>query len=471
MERRQSKKRFSIKIPNTFVILFFLVLLASILTWIIPPGEFQYEEVKIDGVTRNLVIPGSFHTIDKSEANQTGVIDFMSSFHKGLIASAEVVMLIFIVNGAFSMVIKTGSFHSLLGTLLRKFQGREKILIPMFFMIFAICASLFGMLNEFNGLIPIFVGLGIALGYDAIVGVAMISLGAYVGFSGSIMNPYTVVVAQSIAGIPLYSNSVFRMFCFLVFCTVAILWIFRYASKVKKDPLYSFMIGEKTEFAFSQDELAGYKMTTKHKMILFSILASLALILWGSINEGWGSIELTGVFLLMGIVSGIIDGWNADRIAEEFLAGCKAIVFGALLTGVARATLVVMQEGKIVDTIINFLASGLEGIHPMLAAQGMLVVQTLINFIIPSGSGQAATVIPILAPIGDIIGVSREITVLAFQFGDGFSNLLWPTCGVSVMCGLSGIPINKWWKFYVPLFGVLFIVQMILLTLGVVIGI
>lgn len=467
----KTKKRFSVKVPNTFVILFFLILIVSILTWIVPPGEFEYEEVEVNGVTRKLVIPGSFHTIDRSEAHPAGIIDFFSSFHKGLISAADIVMLNFMVCGAFTMVIETGAFHAFLGTLLKKFQKRDKILIPLFFMIFALCGSLLGMLDEFNGLIPIIVGLGVALGYDAIVGLSIVALGAYIGFSGSIMNPYTVVVAQNIAGIPLYSNSGFRIICFLIFCTISILWIFRYGAKIKKDPTASFMYGEKTMFSFDKDELEQYEITWKHKLILIIVVASLVLVIWGSIKEGWGSSELTGVFLLMGILAGIIDGWNADKIAEVFLKGCEAIVFGALLTGVAKATLVVMQDGMIVDTIINSLASSLQGIPSMLAAQGMLIVQTLINFIIPSGSGQAATVIPILAPIGDIIGVSREVVVLAFQFGDGFSNLLWPTCGVAVVCALSGVPMNKWWKFYVPLFGILLVTQMILLGIAVAIGI
>lgn len=471
MKKENLQKQTSVKIPNTFVILFFLVLIVSILTWIIPPGEFQYEAVDVGGTMRNLVVPGSYQIVDKSQASPVGIIGFFSSFHKGLIAAAEVVMLIFLVNGAFSLVIKTGAIDAFLGKLLRKFHGREKILIPLFFMIFATGASLFGMLNEFNGLIPVFVGLGIALGYDAIVGLAIVGLGAYIGFAGSIMNPFTVVVAQTIAGIPLYSNSIFRVITFFIFCIISILWIFRYGAKVKKNPSYSFMKGLDVGVITSKDELAEYEMTGRHQMILFLILASLGLILWGSITKGWGAIQLTGVFIMMGIAAAIIDGWNADKIAEEFLAGCRAIVFGALVTGVARATLVVMEEGMIVDTIINSLASLLQNLPPMLSAQGMLFTQTLINFIIPSGSGQAATIIPIFAPIGDIVGLSREVVVLAFQFGDGLSNLLWPTCGVAIICGLAKVPLDRWWKFFLPLFGILYVVQMILLATAVFIGI
>lgn len=468
---KAKEKKTAGKVPHTLVILFFLVLIMSLLTWIIPPGQFQYEEVDVNGTMRNLVVPGSFEYIARDTVEKIGIMDFLTSFHKGLITASEIVMLIFMVNGCFSIVIRSGSINALLGSLLRKFNGKEKIIVPLFFVIFALGSSFFGMLNEYNGLIPIFVGLGIAMGYDAIVGMAMISLGAYIGFAGSIMNPYTVVVAQSIAGIPLYSNSLFRAICFAIFCTVSILWIFRYMNKIKKDPSASYMNGEKSEYSFDLEMLTEFNMTKTHKIILGIIFACLGLILWGSINKGWGAIELTGVFLLMGISSGIVDGLSADDIANQFIEGCKGVVFGALTTGIAMAALVIMREGMIIDTIINFLASGLQRFPTIISAYGMLFVQTLINFIIPSGSGQAATVVPIFAPIGDLVGLSREVVVLAFQFGDGFSNLLWPTCGVTVACGLAGVSIDKWWKFYIPLFGILFLIQMAILTVAVLIGI
>ena len=470
MEKTKILKKRQLKVPHTFVILFFLVLFASILTWIVPPGQFEYEEVEVNGTIRNLVIPGSFEYIDPSQAKQTGIIDFASSFHRGCIAAAEIVMLIFLVNGAFSLVIKTGTFHALLGGMMRKFRGKEKLLITSFFLLFAIGSSLFGMLNEYNGLIPIMVGLGVAIGYDPIVGLSIVGLGAYTGFAASIMNPYTVVVAQSIAGVPIYSNSWFRAICFVFFCTVTLLYIFRYMNRIRKDPSKSLMKPEESEFAFKEEEISGIRMTGRHKIILLSILVALATIIYGSITQGWGSIQLTGVFILMGIFAALVDRWKPDRIANEFIEGCKAVAFGALITGIAQAILVILQDGKIVDTIINFFANSLVGLPPLLASWGMLVVQTLINFAIPSGSGQAATVMPIMAPLGDILGVSREVACLAFQFGDGFSNLLWPTGGVAVVCGLGGIPVHKWWKFYIPLFGILFVCEIIVISLAVLLG-
>ena len=454
--------------PHVFVILFFLVAAAAVLTWLIPAGEFDYEAVDVNGTVRNLVVPGSFQYVDSGK--HATLIDFLGSFHKGLISGADVMMLIFIVNGAFSMVIKTGAFNSMMGGLLRKFDGKEKFLVPIFFLFFAICASLFGMWNDFNGLIPIMVGMGIALGYDAMFGFSIILLGIGVGFAAALMNPYTIVVAQSIAGIPIYYGMGVRVAIFVVFSAVAVWWIFRYGKKIKEDPSKSLMAGEESLFSFDKEELKKLPMGKKEITTFLVILASLVWIFYGFLRQGWGNTQLTGVFLLMGIVVALIYRWSADKIAREFINGCKDIVFGAMIVGVAKAVLIIMQDGKIIDTIIYFLSSQLEGLPPVVSALGMLVIQTFINFVIPSGSGQAATIIPLMAPLGDLMGLTREVTVLTFQFGDGFSNLLWPTANIAIGCGIAGVPLNKWWKFFLPLFGIFFAIQVVFVVGAVLIG-
>ena len=248
---------------------------------------------------------------------------------------------------------------------------------------------------------------------------------------------------------------------FVIFSAISIWWIFRYGKKIKADPSKSLMLGEKTKFQFDRNELVKLKVGFREKLVLLDIVACLAIIMYGFLKSGWGTIQLTGVFLMMGIIAALIYGWSPDKIAEEFINGCADIVFGALIVGIARATLVVLQDGMVIDTIINTLANQLVGLPSAVAAQGMLLIQTMINFIIPSGSGQATTIIPIMAPLGDLIGVSREMTVLTFQMGDGLSNLLWPTANIAIGCGISGVPLSKWWKFFVPLFGILYVTQML----------
>lgn len=289
MTTEAKKKR---QLPHVFVILFFLVAVAAILTWIIPAGQFDYEAVDVNGTVRNLVVPGSFHYVD--DGSPAGLIDFLGSFHRGLISGADVMMLIFIVNGAFSMVIKTGAFNSMMGGLLRKFDGKEKFLVPIFFLFFAVCASLFGMWNDFNGLIPIMVGMGIALGYDAMYGFSIILLGIGVGFAAALMNPYTIVVAQSIAGIPIYSGMGVRIAIFVVFSAVAIWWIFRYGKKIKADPSKSLMAGEESLFSFDKEELKKLPMGKKEIATFLVILVSLVWIFYGFLRQGWGNTQLTG---------------------------------------------------------------------------------------------------------------------------------------------------------------------------------
>ena len=458
------KKKKGLHMPHVFVILFFLVLVASISTWVIPPGQFDYEPVDVGGTMRELVVPGSFHYLDPSEASPTGILDFFCSFHRGMISGAEIMMMIFIVNAAFGMIIKTGAFDCIMGALLRKFDGKEKILVPLFFLIYALGATMFGMWNDFNGLIPIMVGMGVALGYDSLFGFAIIELGIGLGFASALMNPYTIVIAQSIAGIPVYSNSGIRIAMFVIFSAMGVWWIFRYGKRIKENPSRSLMAGVESKFHFEKSELVKLKVGTREKLVLADILVCLGIIMYGFLKSGWGTIELTGVFLMMGIIAALIYGWSPDKIAVEFINGCADIVFGALIVGIAKATLIVLQDGMVIDTIINTMANALTGLPTAVAAQGMLVIQTLINFIIPSGSGQATTIIPIMAPLGDLMGISREMTVLTFQMGDGFSNLLWPTANIAIGCGISGVPLSKWWKFFLPLFGLMYVVQMLLIV-------
>lgn len=408
------KKKLSFHVPHVYVIIATIILIVAALTWIIPAGGFDTEEVEVNGVTREVAIPGTFKYLD--ESNPTTPIDLLSSLHKGLVAGAEVTMLIFLVNGAFKMVIDSGTFDAFLGRMLKRYSKKAKILIPIAFFIFAAGSSMFGMVNEYNGLIPVMMALGIALGYDALAGCAILILGRDIGWSAGTLNPYTVPVSQSIAGLPLYSAMGFRVVAFFIFGIIGI-------------------------------------------------------ILWGTLKAGWGNPELAGMFAFMGIFAGFVDGLKPSEIAEEFVKGAAGITMGALVVGLARAILVIVQDAMIIDTIIYYAASLLEGLPSVLAAQGMLLLTSIINFFIPSSTGAASVSIPILAPIGDFLGVSRQVTCLAFQFGDGFSNMLWPTAGIAVSLGISGIPFDRWWRFFLPLFAILYVAQVIILSVAVLMGI
>jgi len=459
-----SKKPF--KVPHTFVLLFALIIVAVIGSYIVPAGEFDRAKDPNSGKT--VVVPGTYHSV---EQNPQHPFKTFIALQKGSIDAADVVFFVFFVYASFYIVLQTGALHSFIGGLLRVLRGKEIILIPVFMYIFALGGSVFGMFEETFGFIPLFVGLAIAMGYDAIVGMSMVFLAVGMGFAAAFMNPFTVGVAQKVAELPLFSGMGFRIVSWFVFVTMAVIWTTLYALKIKKDPSKSLLAGvDMGKLALNHDELIEKKTTGRDKLILLWVVGTVAVLVWGVIVKGWYFDELAGLFIIMGIATGLLAGWGPSKIASTFLEGCKDIVFGALVVGLSRGILVVMREAKIIDTVVYGMSLPLSTMPRWLAAEGMLVVQTLINFFIPSGSGQAATTMPIMAPLADILGISRQTAVLAFQYGDGFSNLLWPTTLLPVVCSIAKIPIQKWWRYFVPFFGFLIVAQMIFIAASVMIG-
>ena len=429
-------------------------------------GEF--DRAKDPNSGRTVVVPGTFH---KVEQNPLSFFDTFISVQKGSIDAADVVFFIFFVYASFYIVLQTGALHSFIGWLLRVLKGKEIIIIPIFMYIFALGGSVFGMYEETFGFIPLFVGLAIAMGYDALVGMSIVSLAVAMGFAAAFMNPFTVGVAQKVAELPLFSGMGFRIIVWFVHVTMAVVYTLLYAIKVKKDPSKSILKGmDMGSLALNHDELVQKKLTGRDKLILLWVAVIVGLLVWGVIVKGWYFDELAGLFIIMGVAAGFMAGWGPSKIAVTFLEGAKDIVFGALVVGLSRGILIVMREAKIIDTVINAMATPLSYLPRWLAAEGMLIVQTLINFFIPSGSGQAATTMPIMAPLSDLLGITRQTAVLAFQFGDGFSNVLWPTTALPVICSIAKVPIDKWWKYFVPFFGWLLVAQVIFMAVAVAIN-
>lgn len=465
----EPKKR-SFPMPDTYVIVAFIVLIMAGLTWFIPPGTYDYQEVDINGTLRQVPIDGTFHYLPSDKANPTGVLAYFKSLYVGCVDAADIIFIIFVCAGTFGILVKTGAFHAGIGTVLKKMGKTDVLLVPILMTVYALGASLFGMLSEFYGFIPLMVGLGVALGYDAMYGFAIIALGEYVGFMGATLNPYTVGVAQAIAGIPIYSGTGFRVIALVSFILVCSTYVILYGRKIRKDPKRSIVYGEQSIHAFDQKELHQYKLDWRAIGIILDVMVTLLMLMVGMMKLGWGYGELAGLFILMSIIAAAIAGWTPNRWVDEFIVGVKTIVWGGLLTGVAKAIVVVMEDAQIKDTIIFNLSNALAGLPAMVSAQTMLVAQTVLNFFIPSGSGQAAATMPIMAPLADMLGISRQVACLAFQFGDGLSNLVWPTCGCVIICALGGISIQKWWKWFLPLAGILFAMQMAFLAIAMVVG-
>ncbi len=444
----KEKKKTKFKVPHTYVILFTVILVMAALTYIVPAGEF--DRVHDEATDRTIVDPASFHHV---EQNPTGIFDLFQSIPEGMKDASTIIFFIFLVGGSFQIITGTGAIEAIIGKTAIRMKGKEKFLIPVFILFFAVAGGTIGVSEEAIVFVPIGIALARALGFDAITGTAMITLGAACGFSSGFMNPFTVGVAQEISDLPLFSGIGLRLAVLVVMLIVTIAYILRYAEKVKNNPELSIVreleLEEKSKVLDLEDIP---KFETQHYFVLVVLLIGFGTIVYGVFKHDWYITEISSTFLAMGIIGGLVGKLSPSKIAEEFVTGAKSIVFGALVVGVARAILVVMEDGMIIDSIINGLAKAIQTLPKAISVLGMYVVQIAINFFIPSGSGQAATTMPIMSPLSDLIGVTRQTAVMAYQFGDGFTNSIIPT-SASLMGALSiaKIPYEKWVKFLWPL--------------------
>ncbi|MCG3087727.1 YfcC family protein [Sporosarcina cyprini] len=440
---------------NAFVLLFFVVLLSAVLTYIMPAGE--YDRVEKDG--RTLVVPDSFHW---AESSPVGFFHAFTSFHEGMVNAAGIIFFVLIIGGSFGILKATGALDALIVSLTRKLGKRELLLIPVLMLFFGAGGTLMGMAEETIVYIAIVTPLAIALGFDAIVGFAIVSVGANIGFMSAVLNPFNIGVAQSIADLPTFSGIGLRIVLFFTLYSAGVLYVFRYAKKVKTNPELKF-IGQLQKDTHENAENMT-KLTNRHKWILSLFLFNFIILIFGVIKLGWYITEIAALFLLFGVVIGLIGKLGPNKMADSFIDGAKELIGGALIIGFAQAILVVIQDGKLIDTILYYASSVLGELSPILNAIGMFVVQLFLNFLVPSGSGQAALTMPILAPLSDLVGVTRQTAVLAFQLGDGISNALFPTSGV-LLAGLAvaGIPFTRWIKWVFPLICIQIVIAILFL--------
>ncbi len=464
MDDSKTKKEF--KVPHTYVIIFTIIIIAAIATYLVPAGTFERIEDPETG--RDLVDPDSFHYVEQSPVS---FLDVFRAIPQGMTEAGWIIFLVFIIGGSFGIINSTGAIEAGIGSVVGSLEGKEKIIIPGTVAIFALGGATFGLAESTLIFIPMGVTLARALGFDAVVGMAMVNLGACAGFAGGALNIFTTGVAQGIAGLPLFSGLGLRIALTIILVIINSIYILRYAMKIKKNPEMSVIYDiEKQEKLISNDTGVS-QLTNKQKIVLIVILIGFIFIVYG-VTHNWSTgTDLSAIFLVMGIVSGLVYGHSPSKIAEAFVEGAKGITFGALVVGVSRGIVVILESGQIIDTIINS-AAGVVGIFPPVVAAGiMLIVQVFINFFINSGSGQAATTMPIMAPLADMVGVPRQTAVLAYNMGDGLSNSIFPTSGV-LMAGLSiaKIPYEKWLKFVTPLMIILHLAALVIIMFSVVIS-
>ena len=475
--------KLKIKLPHVFILLTGVVFACSILTYFVKSGEYERETKQVGTLTRTIVIPGTYAELPKhistegiiigdkveGEASPVSLVGFLSSIPRGMEEAADIIFFIFMIGGVFGILQKTGTIMAFIQKLLDIFGKSSTLLVIILMIAVAIGASTLGMGEEFLPLIPLFLIVSKKLGYDRVFGVGIVWLAAEVGFAAATTNPFTVQIAQGIAEVPLNSGIGFRLIFFAVTMIVAMIYLLRYGAKVKKDPSKSVMPDD--DFSLSDVSFEKVIFTKEHLTVMIMGISLFAFIIFAVQELGWWINEMAGAFFLMGILAVIISRMSLDDASKAFVGGMKEMVVAALVVGFARGVQVVLQDGQILDTIIHSAASSLQDYHEFVAAGGMLVFQTTLNFFIPSGSGQAAVTMPLMAPLSDLIGITRQTAVFAFTCGDGFSNMIIPTSGILMaVLSLAKVPYVKWVKFVLPIFLICIILSFIFLFIAVAIN-
>ena len=466
------------KVPHTLVLLFGMVVAALLLSWVLPAGSFERVE---NAAGRMQVVPGSFETTPGVERQSP--LSVFTAIPKGFSAAHEIIFFVFIIGGAFAVLRKTGAVDAALGRMLDRLGHRPFWLVAGAMLVFAVGSSTIGMAEEYLPFVPILIALAYALGYDAVTAVGIMTVGYGIGYGVAAINPFTVLIAQDVAGLQPASGLWLRLVLLLVFLPIGIHHVWRYAQRVGDDPSSSLVADvEPPEGARGAPEAetrgpaggggADYpEMTTTHRWVLITVGVFLVVLVYGLSRWHWYLVEMGALFVAMTIVLAAIARLDPDRTAVEFGKGAAELTVTALMIGVARAIQVVLDEGGVVDTIVHGISVPLQELPGALSAVGMFFVQSLANLFIPSGSGQAYVTMPIMAPLADLVGVSRQVAVLAYQFGDGFTNILVPTNAVLVgILAMAAIPYDRWLKFILPFMVKVWVVGSVVLAVAVAIG-
>ncbi|PLX01575.1 MAG: hypothetical protein C0595_14185 [Marinilabiliales bacterium] len=470
-----------LSIPHVFIFLSGIILFCSILTYIIPSGKYERSTKIYNHIEQTVIVSGSYKEIPKhfsvkglilganveGKASPTSLLGLFSSIPKGMNQAASLIFFIFIIGAVFNLIQHTGTVNVFVYKLLKKFRKSPAVLTFILYTAFALAATFLGMGAEFIPLIPILLMLSKEMGYDRLFGVSILLIPEGIGWSTAITNPFTVQIAQQIAELPIGSGMGLRVIMFLVCFVLGFAFLMLYGKKVKKDKLKSIMPDDEfiLEQEFSPNDTS---FTKRHLWIAFTSLVLFGLILYAVQTMGWGLIEMTGGFFTVGLITILISGMSGEESMQAFIKGLQIMIVPALIVGFARGIQVVLQESLVIDTILFNAASLLQEMPKMVAVEGMYFFQTFLNFFIPSASGQAMVSMPLMVPLADLLGITRQTAVLAFTSGDGFSNMIIPTNGVLMaILGIAVVPFEKWFKFVLPLFIILSIIAAIFLSVAV----
>ena len=455
------------KMPHTLAIIFGIILLVSVATYFVPGGAY---ERAVNEAGKTVVVDGTFSYV---ASNPQGLFAILQAPFEGIISAAEIIAFLFIVGGAINIVSRTKAIDLGIVRLVDKLKGKEILIIPILTLIFSIGGAVFGMSEEAIPFITLLLPLMLALGYDSILTVAVTYLACILGFSTAMLNPFTVHVAQNIAGVEVGSGVGFRTVTWVITTTVGIVFLMLYAKKIKKDPTKSLVYesDQKKREKLVLETQKYEEFTVKHKVTLSLLAVAIGIIVWGVLAKGFYISEIAAVFLAMGILSGIIGKLSVNDMADAFIEGAKGMIGAAVIIGCARGIVIIAENAQIIDTVLYGLVGLIGKLPSLIAAYLMYIVQMIVNFFIISGSGQAAVTMPLLAPLGDLVGVQRQLSVLIFQLGDGFSNAIFPTSGILIASlGLAGVPYSKWIKWIIPIQIAMFLLSLGFITVAMMIN-
>lgn len=475
MAAESSKGIKQFKVPHVYAIIFALMVIFAVLTWIVPSGSYQRQEVN----GREVTVAGTYEQSEKTYIDEEtgdevdlrqGVFDVLQAPTRGIQEAIEVVAFILIVGGSFQVITKTGAITSGMGRVVRRFKNKDILIIPIAMVLFALGGTSFGMAEETLPFFAIFMPIMMAMGFDSMTAFMVVFVGARTGYIASTINPFNVLIAQGILGIQGNPQLWLRMIAWVVLTVVAITWVVLYARRVKKNPETSITfeddIAKKVEFAADESALDA-EFTGRQKGVLAVFIAGMCLIIWGLVTQGWYMNEISAVFLAMGLLAGVIAGFSQDVIAQEFVAGIADFAFSAIVVGLARGILVIASDGMIIDTILNALATGLGGIPAVLFTTLLYAVENLLAILVPSSSGLAALTAPIFGPLTELMGLNPEAAVWALSMGSATMSLICPTSAILVAgLGVCKIKLGQWWKTVWKFFLVVSLINIVFVAIS-----
>lgn len=456
------------RVPHTLVLLFSMIVAALLLTYVLPQGSFERTEAH----GHEQVVAGSYTpAAERTMLNPAAVF---LAIPRGFAAAADIIFFVFLVGGTFGVLRRTGAIDALIGVMLDVFGKRPLLLIAGGICVFALGSSTIGMAEEYIPFVPVLLALAVGLGFDAMTAIGILCVGYGIGYGVATINPFTVMIAQDIAGLVPTSGAWFRLLITLPFLVIGIHHVWRYASKVKARPADSLVADIEPDPKLEVTEHPAFNL--RHGLILAVTTLAIGVLVWGLRDPklggpGWYLDEMGAMFVGLTVLLALIGRLSADGTAKSFCEGAAELTSTALLIGFARAILIVLADGQVIDTIVNVVATPLANVGTVFAAIGMLAFQSLSNLFIPSGSGQAYVTMPIMSPVADLLGVQRQVAVLAYQFGDGFTNILVPTNAVLMgILGLGRIPYDRWLRFVLPFMVKIWALAALVLAIAVWIG-